>query len=38
VRSRAGPPPGFCAKVAALEKAEEDKVAWGGGTILESHN
>ncbi|CAN6317646.1 unnamed protein product [Urochloa humidicola] len=37
-RSRAGPPPGHRAKVAALEKAEEDKVAWGGGTILETHN
>ncbi|EER91248.1 hypothetical protein BDA96_01G178100 [Sorghum bicolor] len=37
-RSRAGPPQGYCAKVAALEKAEEDKVAWGGGTVLESHN
>ncbi|KAJ1294584.1 hypothetical protein BS78_01G156300 [Paspalum vaginatum] len=37
-RSRAGPPPSHCAKVAALEKAEEDRVAWGGGTILENHN
>jgi len=37
-RSRAGPPPGHRAKVAALEKAEEDKVAWGGGTVLENHN
>ncbi|RLN17145.1 uncharacterized protein C2845_PM02G07810 [Panicum miliaceum] len=37
-RSRVGPPPGHRAKVAALEKAEEDKVAWGGGTVLENHN
>jgi len=37
-RSRAGPPPGHRAKVAALEKAEEGKVAWGGGTVLENHN
>jgi hypothetical protein len=40
-RSRAGPPPpppGCRAKVAALGKAEEGKVAWGGGTVLENQN
>uniref|UniRef100_A0A0A9ENW7 Uncharacterized protein n=1 Tax=Arundo donax TaxID=35708 RepID=A0A0A9ENW7_ARUDO len=36
-KSKAVPPAGHRAKVAALEKAEEDKVAWGG-TILENHN
>ncbi|TVU03364.1 hypothetical protein EJB05_05727, partial [Eragrostis curvula] len=34
---RAGPSPGHSAKVAALEKAVDDKVAWCG-TILEDHN
>uniref|UniRef100_A0A0A9EYY7 Uncharacterized protein n=1 Tax=Arundo donax TaxID=35708 RepID=A0A0A9EYY7_ARUDO len=36
-KSKAIPPPGHRAKVAALEKAEDDKVAWGR-TILEDHN
>ncbi|XP_062211783.1 uncharacterized protein LOC133912862 [Phragmites australis] len=36
-RSKVGPPPSHRAKVAALEKAEGDKVAWSG-TILEDHN
>ncbi|KAK3146759.1 hypothetical protein QOZ80_3BG0271530 [Eleusine coracana subsp. coracana] len=33
----AGPLPGNSTKVAGLERAKDDKVAWGG-TILEDHN
>uniref|UniRef100_A0A0D3FL60 Uncharacterized protein n=1 Tax=Oryza barthii TaxID=65489 RepID=A0A0D3FL60_9ORYZ len=36
-KSKVGPPPGHRAKVAALEKAVDGKVAWSG-TILEDHN
>jgi hypothetical protein len=36
-RVKAAPPPGHSARVAALDKAEDDKVAWRG-TTLEYHN
>ncbi|XP_062215204.1 uncharacterized protein LOC133915859 isoform X1 [Phragmites australis] len=35
-KSKVGPPPGHRAKVAALEKAEDNKMAWSG-TILDDH-
>lgn len=36
-KSKFGPPPGHRAKVAALERADDDKLAWRG-TIPEDHS